>query len=193
MNKSYLPPDFDQQTFDELWKTWDEPLRSRAADASPDQRRAMAFELYGLIERPNDPSHRPLQYVVDDRGNWSMNCLACHQGKVAGRAVPGVPNSLYAMETLYDDLRATKVRLGKKLSHMDMGGMFMPLGGSVGTTNAVMFGVVLLAHRDADLNLKASLTTPPMTNHDHDAWRGGTFTRKKCFTSMALHRKVPGR
>ncbi len=169
LNKSYLPPDFDQQTFDELWKTWDEPLRSRAADASPDQRRAMAFELYGLIERPNDPSHRPLQYVVDDRGNWSMNCLACHQGKVAGRAVPGVPNSLYAMETLYDDLRATKVRLGKKLSHMDLGGMFMPLGGSVGTTNAVMFGVVLLAHRDADLNLKASLTTPPMTNHDHDA------------------------
>ncbi|HJT33182.1 MAG TPA: cytochrome c, partial [Pirellulales bacterium] len=25
--KAYLPADFDQQVFDELWKTWEEPLR----------------------------------------------------------------------------------------------------------------------------------------------------------------------
>jgi mono/diheme cytochrome c family protein len=179
LNKSYLPPDFDQETFDELWKTWEAPLRSKAEAASADERRRMAFERYGLIERPDDPAGRPLQYVVDERGNWTMNCFACHQGKVAGRIVPGVPNSLYAMETLYDDVRTTKVRLGKKLTHMDLGGMFMPLGGTVGTTNAVMFGVVLLAHRDADLNLVPKLRVIPTAHHDHDAPAWWHFRRKK--------------
>ncbi len=179
LNKPYLPPDFDQQTFDELWKTWEGPLRSQAEAASPAERRRMAFKRYGLVERPNDPARRPLQYVVDERGNWSMNCFACHQGKVAGRVLPGAPNSLYAMETLYDDVRATKVRLGKKLTHMDLGGMFMPLGGTIGTTNAVMFGVALLAHRDADLNLVPRLQVPAMTHHDHDAPAWWHFRRKR--------------
>jgi mono/diheme cytochrome c family protein len=179
VNKAFLPPDFDQQTFDELWQTWEEPLRSKAQAADKSERRRMAFARYGLIERPGDRAGRPLQYVVDDRGNWSMNCLACHQGKVAGRVFGGAPNSLYAMETLYDDVRATKMRLGKTLSHMDLGGMFMPLGGSTGTTNAVMFGVVLLAHRDADLNLVAKFSPTATTNHDHDAPPWWHFHRKK--------------
>jgi mono/diheme cytochrome c family protein len=179
LNKSYLPPDFDQETFDELWKTWEEPLRSQAEAASADERRRMAFARYGLVERPNDPAGRPLQYVVDERGNWSMNCFACHQGKVGGRIVPGAPNSLYAMETLYDDVRTTKVRLGKKLAHMDLGGMFMPLGGTTGTTNAVMFGVALLAHRDPDLNIVPKLQATPMTHHDHDAPPWWHFQRKR--------------
>jgi mono/diheme cytochrome c family protein len=179
LNKPFLPPDFDQETFDELWKAWEEPLRSQAEAATAVERKRMAFARYGLIERPNDPAGRPLQYVIDQRGNWSMNCLACHQGQVAGRTLPGVPNSLYAMQTLYDEVRATKVRLGKKLSHMDLGGLFMPLGGSVGTTNAVMFGVALLAHRDADLNVVPRLQSPAMNHHDHDAPAWWLFHKKK--------------
>ncbi|MEX2142336.1 MAG: cytochrome c [Pirellulales bacterium] len=191
LNKSYLPPDFDQETFNELWKTWDEPLRSQAEAASAEERRRMAFARYGLLERPNDPASRPLQYVVDERGNWSMNCFACHQGKVAGRIVPGVPNSLYAMETLCDDVRTTKLRLGKKLSHMDLGGMFMPLGGTTGTTNAVMFGVALLAHRDPDLNLVPKLQLTPMTHHDHDAPPWWHFRRKRMLYIDGFAPKAP--
>jgi len=179
LNKAFLPPDFDQETFDELWKTWEAPLRNEAEKSSALERRRMAFTRYGLIERPNDPQHRPLQYVVDQRGNWSMNCLACHQGKVAGQLTAGVPNSLYAMETLYEEVRATKVRLGKKLTHMDLGSLFMPLGGTTGTTNAVMFGVVLLAHRDADLNLVRKFQSTPTTHHDHDAPPWWHFHRKR--------------
>src|SRR5262245_12630374 len=41
--KAYLPQDFDQQTFDELWKTWEEPLRSQAERATAEERRKMAF------------------------------------------------------------------------------------------------------------------------------------------------------
>ena len=75
LEKPYLTPDFDQQVFDELWKTWEEPLRKKAEAATPDERRKMAYSRYGLVERPNDPRHRPLQYVVDEKGNWTRNCL----------------------------------------------------------------------------------------------------------------------
>ena len=30
VDKAYLPPDFDQETFDAVWKQWPEPLRSAA-------------------------------------------------------------------------------------------------------------------------------------------------------------------
>ena len=69
--KPYLPPDLDEEVFSELWRTWEEPLRSQAESASPDQRREMAFTRYGLTHRPGDNSGKPLQYVVDDRGNWT--------------------------------------------------------------------------------------------------------------------------
>jgi mono/diheme cytochrome c family protein len=179
LNKSFLPSDFDQQTFDELWQAWEEPLRSKAEAATADIRRQMAYSRYGLIERPGDSRHRPLQYVVDEDSNWSMNCFACHQGKVAGQLIWGAPNSLYAMQTLYDDVRATKLRLGKKLTHMDLGSAFMPLSGTNGTTNAVMFGVVLLAHRNADLNLvRSARPMLGLAHHDHDAPAWWHFHRK---------------
>src|SRR5438876_895764 len=82
LEKPYLTPDFDQQVFDELWKTWEAPLKAKAEKATPDERRQMAYSRYGLVEREGDLQHRPLQYVVDEKGNWTMNCLACHQGKV---------------------------------------------------------------------------------------------------------------
>jgi mono/diheme cytochrome c family protein len=167
--KAYLPPDFDQETFDELWKVWEEPLRSQAAAASPDERRRLAYARYGLLPRPNDPEKRPLQYVVSESGNWSMNCFACHGGQVAGRVIPGLPNSNYALETLTADVRLTKIRLGKKLTHMDLGSLIMPLGSSNGTTNAVMFGVALLNYRDADLNIVKDRPRAKMIHHDHDA------------------------
>ncbi|HEX7378415.1 MAG TPA: cytochrome c [Pirellulales bacterium] len=167
--KTYLPPDFDQEVFDELWKAWEEPLRSQAEKASPDERRKMAFSRYGLTEAPDRPGGVALQYVDDGHSGWVMNCLACHGGKVAGRVIAGLPNSLYALETLTDDVRATKLRLRKPLSHMDLGGAGMPLGTTIGTTNAVMFGVVLLNYRDADLNVHRNRLPPKLTHHDHDA------------------------
>ncbi len=167
--KTYLPPDFDQETFDELWKCWEEPLRSQAAKASPGERRKLAFSRYGLTEAPGREGGVALQYVDDGRGGWVMNCLACHGGKVTGQVVPGSPNSLYALETLTDDVRQTKLRLGKTLTHMDLGGAAMPLGTSIGTSNAVMFGVLLLNYRDADLNVHRDRLPPKTLHHDHDA------------------------
>ena len=167
--KAYLPPDFDQQVFDELWKTWEKPLRSQAEKATVEERRKMAFSRYGLTEAPGREGPVALQYVDDRKGGWVMNCFACHGGKVAGRVIPGAPNSLYALETLTDEVRLTKLRLGKPLAHMDLGGAAMPLGTTIGTTNAVAFGITLLTYRDADLNVRRDRLPPKLVHHDHDA------------------------
>ena len=165
--RDYLPADFDQQTFDELWRLWEEPLRSRAEKASAGQRRRMAFERYGLTPRPDDAA-KPLQYVVDNKGEWHMNCFACHGGAVLGKTTPGAPNADYALATLIEEVRTTKARLGKTFSHMDLGSLFIPLGENVGTTNSVIFGVALMAKRDADLNVRGEQAMPKLVHHDLD-------------------------
>jgi mono/diheme cytochrome c family protein len=167
--KAYLPPDFDQEVFDQLWQCWEEPLRSQAASATPERRRQMAFARYGINPSPDRDTPVAWQYVDDGRGGWVMNCLACHGGTVAGRAIAGLPNSLYDLQTLTEDVRITKLRIKKPLSHMDRGSLGIPLSGSIGTTNAVMFGKLLLHYRDADLNVHRDRSPPSMTHHDHDA------------------------
>jgi len=176
---AYLPADFDQEVFDDLWTTWEEPSRSRAEAADVAERRRMAMDRYGLVPDPADPS-RSLQYVVDDAGRWTMSCLACHQGTVAGKAVPGVPNTRYALETLTEEVRQVKIRQGKPLGHMDLGSLVMPLGTTVGTTNSVMFGVALMRHRDPDLTIVPRPPRFDLAHHDVDApawWHYATRKR----------------
>jgi mono/diheme cytochrome c family protein len=174
--RAFLPSDFDQETFDNVWQVWEEPQHSQAEKATSDERRRMAFSRYGLTPRPDDPA-KPQQYVVDAAGNWTMNCLACHQGKVAGEAVPGVPNSHLALQTLSEDIRATKMRMKKRLVRMDLASAVFPLGTTNGSTNAVMFGMALMANRDAQLNVRPGLP-PAMTHHDHDAPAWWNFKKK---------------
>ena len=47
-----MPPDWDQETFDNIWQVWEEPARSEAAKASPEERRKLAFSHYGLTSEP---------------------------------------------------------------------------------------------------------------------------------------------
>jgi mono/diheme cytochrome c family protein len=178
LSRAYLPADFDQEVFDELWTTWEEPLKAQAARATVAERRRMAMDRYGLTPHPDDPS-RSLQYVVGAAGSWTMSCLACHQGQVRGSAIPGVPNSSYALETLTEEVRAVKVRQRKTFGHMDLGSLLLPLGTTVGTTNAVIFGVALMRHRDADL---AIVQRPPrfdLMHHDMDAPAWWHYRKRK--------------
>ena len=178
LHRAYLPADFDQEVFDDLWTTWEEPLRTRAERAGVAERRRMAMERYGLVPRGDDPS-RSMQYVVDEAGRWSMNCLSCHQGQVRGEAIPGVPNSTYALETLTEEVRLVKVRQRKAFGHMDVGSLLLPLGTTNGTTNAVMFGVALMRHRAADL---AIVQRPPrfdLVHHDMDAPPWWHYAKRK--------------
>lgn len=164
-NKPYLTVDFDEQDLAEAWKEWPEPLRSRAERATPNERRKMAFERYGLTTRPDDDTGKPLQYSVNEKGQWTMNCFACHGGQVEGEVIPGLPNSNYALQTLTEETRLAKSRLKKSLSRMDTGSVFVPLDDGNGLTNAVMFGVALMAFREPDLQLAKKPATPEMTHH----------------------------
>jgi mono/diheme cytochrome c family protein len=176
--KAYLPPDFDRETFDNAWKAWPEPLRSEAEKASTEERRRMAFDRYGLTERPEDRS-APLQYVTGEDGQWTMNCFSCHGGEVAGRVVPGLPNSRYALATLTEETRSVKLQMGKPLSRMDVGSVLVPLGSNIGVTNAVMFGVALRAQRDAALNVVQPKELPRMVHHDLEAPPWWHFKKKR--------------
>jgi len=177
---AYLPPDFDQQVFENLWRRWEEPLGSEARDANSEERRRLTFSHYGLMESPERPgTGLPLGYVDTGGGNRVMNCLACHAGKVAGRVVPGLPNSHFALQSLTEDVRLTKLTMLKKLGHLDLASLKLPLGTTHGTTNAVVFGVVLGNLRDKDMNIDRSRPEPPQMHHDMDAPPFWNFKKKR--------------
>ena len=174
--KAVLSSDFTQDVFDNLWQCWPEQLRLKAESASDDERRKMAFERYGLTPRPEAPE-KPLQYVVDDDGNWTMNCFSCHGGSVYGKPFAGAPNNRFALQTLTEEIRKTKFKLGKPLSRMDVGSLVIPLGTTNGTTNAVVFGMGLMSQRDEDLNIIAS-APKKFVHHDMDAPAWWNFHKK---------------
>jgi mono/diheme cytochrome c family protein len=176
--KALVPPDFPEAIFDEVWTMWPEPLRTEAEQATPQERRKLAFTRYGLTPRPEDPA-KPLQYVVGDDGEWTMNCFACHGGQVGGKVIPGLPNSNYALQTLVEETRALKIEKQVPYGRMDLGSTIVPLGSTNGTTNAVMFGVVLMNYRDAELNWHDERGPPKLVNHDMDAPPWWHFKRKK--------------
>jgi len=171
----YLPADFDEQVLEQLdglehaWKLTDAPLASKS--------RLNTWTAYGLAPRPDDPS-KPLQYVVTKQQTYVMNCFACHGGNLFGTTYPGAPNTTYALESLTEQVRKIKLSLGKPLGHMDIGSVFMPLGKTVGSSNAVMFGVALMNFRDNDLNVHVDRIPAEMVNHDMDAPPWWHFHRK---------------
>ncbi len=57
--------------------------------------------------------------------------------------------------------------------------MLVPLGTTNGTTNAVMFGMVLLALRDKDLNVAPGAFPPALKNEDEDAPAWWNFHRRR--------------
>lgn len=178
LNRTFLPTDFDQETFDQIWKVWPKELREKAAAATAEVRREMAYSRYGLTFR-NDGSQKPLQYVINDKGGWSLNCFACHGGKLDGKSYPGLPNTRIALESIYQDMKLLKPLIGKSLSEMDLGSALIPMGTSVGTSNAVIFGVALMNYRDKDLKIQQFRLPPIVTHHDMDAPPWWHFKKRK--------------
>ncbi len=162
----YLPHDYDE----DVLKAIDvESVASPWADSRAVKgTRELTFERFGLSGRVEDPT-KPLQYVVTKEGQYVMNCFSCHGGNLFGTTYPGAPNTSYDLESLTENVRRVKLKLGKPLAHMDLGSLVMPLGTTVGTSNAVMFGVALMNYRDKDLNVHVGRRPADMTHHDMDA------------------------
>jgi hypothetical protein len=166
--KPYQPVDFTADEFDALWTVWPPELKSAAEQATPAERRRMAFSRYGLVPNPDSHSGAPLG-VVDTGAGWAMNCLSCHGGKVGGRVIPGLPNSHYAFQTLMQDVAKAEIAAGRPLSPGQANTALIPLGKSNGTTNAQTASVLLSAMRDDNLNLLESPRKIPFEHYDLDA------------------------
>ncbi len=182
----YLPHDFDDFVVSEL-EAIDLPSPfegvqpTEVHEADSDQawspRRSETLKKFGIVARPDDPG-KPLQYVVTEDGRWVMNCFACHGGSTYGVSFPGAPNTTYALESLTEQVRRIKLKHKLPLAHMDVGSIAMPLGTTVGTSNAVMFGVALMNYRDKDLNVYPLRMPASMIHHDMDAPAWWHFQRK---------------
>ncbi|MEM1451159.1 MAG: cytochrome c [Planctomycetota bacterium] len=168
----------DEEQFDALWTVWPEPLRSLAAadGTSAADRRAMALDRYGLAMDPErtrpdgSPSNVPAAFAEGAPGRWTLSCLACHSSAIDGRFVHGLGNNRFAFQTLVSDLARLKTQRGLGLTEQEKGMVFVPLGGSDGTTNAQTFSVLLSSFRDADLERTPGMR--PMLgaiHHDLDA------------------------
>lgn len=170
--RPYLPADFDQAVFDKLWTNWPALDRKKAAVANLATRRRMTLDHYGLMPDPDaeDPTAVPaLGHVPVASGGWAMNCLTCHAGKVDGRVIPGLPNTHLDLQTLVEDVRRTKIKMLKPLSHLDIVSVTLPLSTTRGTTNSVVFGIVLGNYRDKDMVVHLDRRPPKLVHHDMDA------------------------
>jgi mono/diheme cytochrome c family protein len=142
-----------EQLYFDLWQYWPEPERSKAAAATPDQRRQMMLERYGFQESPDRPGHVPQQFTSDGKGNLSANCLACHGGSVAGKVVRGLGNSLVDFATFNEDLRNLYAAKGIKPPPPPKSVVYPPPQEPVrGVNNAWGMAFAYLLVRDNDLN-----------------------------------------
>ncbi|MCU0714832.1 MAG: c-type cytochrome [Pirellula sp.] len=176
VSNSYLPHDFDLDVVQKLESDRSASLPVGGFPASLSDRERF-FARFGLASRPDSPD-RPLQYVQTSDGRFVMNCFACHGGNLFGATYPGAPNTLYLLESLTESVRKTKIQVGKPLGHMDIGSLVMPLGRTIGTSNAVMFGVALMNYRDEELRVHTNRSPASMVHHDMDAPPWWHFHRK---------------
>ena len=167
--KAFLPADFDQEVFDNLWKVWPEPERSRAENVTPEQRRKMAFARYGLMEAPEHKSGPAIGYVDDGNSGWVMNCFACHAGKVAGKMIPGAPQHSHRFGDSDRGSTPHKAHAGKKAHAPRSGFAENSIGRFHWPDNSVIFGVALGALRDEHMNVAIPFSMPPLIHHGMDA------------------------
>ena len=110
-----------------------------------------------------------MAYVSDGRGGWSLTCLSCHGGKVAGKAIAGLGNSHFAFKTLTDDVIRAWMLAGGKPAPWQLSRLTAHLGASNGTIDAQVFSIQLTALRDDDMNVRFDAEMPPYAHHDLDA------------------------
>ena len=167
--KAYQRADLTRAAFDKLWDVWPSAERASAAALPEAERHRMALVRYGLVDSPDATRNVPLGVVERDGRAWAMNCLGCHGGKVAGRVIPGLGNSHYALQSLTDDASEARRRATGQNSRLTAAAQALapPMSRSNGTTNAQTFSVLLTATRDLDLNLTRK-PIPKFKNYDLD-------------------------
>jgi mono/diheme cytochrome c family protein len=165
LNKPLGTTTLTESEYDDLWKVWPVPLRTRAAKATARQRRAMALVRYGFQDSPDRPAGSiPQQFTSDGRGGLAINCLACHGGKVAGKVVLGLGNSHFNEETFAEDVAQLFRTTNRKILQAPKR---MPISSPApvrGVNNAFISALAFLSVRDRDMNVtpdKLQFAPPP--------------------------------
>lgn len=160
LNKAYGPAILTEDMFWSIWKVWPEPLRSQAEKASPAARRQMIFLRYGFVGE--EGRNLPLALVADGKGGVTSTCLGCHAGKVAGKYVPGLGNSLLASALFSSDLVKMIQAEGPPPGAVQPPSGFPEFGEPqvIGVNNAFGGSEVWMAMRDKDLNLQSTPQYP---------------------------------
>ncbi len=169
LDTGYVPATLDEKVLAGIWMAWPEADRAAAEKADPAARRAMVFARYGFTPRPDDPKGAPLQLARAKNGDLHLSCFTCHAGQIDGRVMAGLPNVNIALQSLVEDARATRTALKLPLRAHDMAAGFIPHGGTTGTTNAVVFSIVLLQFRNQDLEVVPPKRRLHLPHHDLDA------------------------
>lgn len=143
---------FRRELFEELWLQWPEADRDRAAAADPDTRYRMLLDHYGLHLDPRRGNDIPAAFSGVPGSEWTLNCLACHGGSVDGSFLPGLPNNTLMLEDLVTDVAMAK---GAERTLLEDGMLLANMGHTIGATEATLFGELLLALREPDLELKS--------------------------------------
>ncbi len=168
LDTPYLPATLDAEVFDNLWQAWPESQRAAAEKADAESRRAQIYARYGFTPRPDEPDGPPLQLTRTKQG-YHMNCFTCHGGEVAGRVHLGLGNTNLALQSFVEDVAKVRRILKRPLTRADLASAMIPHGDTVGTTNAVVFSIVLLQFRDQDLNVVPPRRRLRLPHHDLDA------------------------
>ena len=189
--KPYLPAEFPISAFDNIWRTWPAELQAKAKAATPQVRRKMAIERYGLIEAPDNRDGIPMAFVDDGRGGWSLTCLSCHGGKVAGQLIAGLGNSHFAFKTLTHEVIRSWMLAGDKPQAWQLSRLTEPLGMSNGTTDVQVFSVQLTALRDDEMNVRFDNPVPNYAHHDLDAPPLWNVRKKKRLYIDGFAEKTP--
>mgnify|MGYP003676640494 CR=1 FL=1 len=154
-----------RELFMGLWERWPAgPERLAAAALAKDGEGGAAglYEKllghYGLHLDPRRGNDVPAAFSTPPvgpelltEGLWTMNCLACHGGSVEGRFYPGLPNNTLMLEALVTDIVAAK---RGEHSGLEDGMVMAQLGHTIGTSEATLFGEILLRFREPNLDLK---------------------------------------
>ena len=104
-------PDLEQ-----LFTAWDGEDQAKAANASPEERRKLAYARYGFVEAPYENHGLPMGLVYNPNTHGvHINCLLCHSGSIRGQIIPGLPNQRMDLATFAEDIFVLNAK-GKNVS-----------------------------------------------------------------------------
>jgi hypothetical protein len=157
---------FAMADFDNLYLAWDGQDAIDAQNATPDQRRKIAYARYGFVDAPYPNNGLPMGLIYNSTTNGvHMNCLLCHGGSIRGTSIPGLANQRLDLATFFEDLTVLAFMAQKQTPPprpINLPGVFVSTNYSKtrGGSNSWIATANLLASRTADLN--PITPTPPL-------------------------------